>query len=46
VFDEEEEQWYFVDAKKIRPGTKEQSKRQVFIVHSDCMKQLEMNREL
>eukprot|EP00347_Sterkiella_histriomuscorum_P003197 403365218 len=50
TFDDEEETWYFVSAKKIRTNVKDpitgQPKKQVIIVHTDCIKQIEMNRDL
>ena len=42
IFDDEEEQWFFTNAKKI----KMQNKKNVVPVHSYCLKQIEMNREL
>ena len=46
VMDEEDETWYFTAAKKVKiytvkDGVKE---KKVVIVHTDCLKQIEMNR--
>lgn len=50
IFDNEEEAWYFVSAKKIRTNVKDPqntlTKKQIITVHTDCIKQLESNREL
>jgi hypothetical protein len=50
VFDEDEETWYFTNARKIRlKANLNQSslkKGLTFVVHTECLKQIVMNREL
>lgn len=43
--DEEDETWYFTNAKKVKinTGGKDLAKK-VVIVHTECLKQIEMNR--
>ncbi len=42
VKDEEEEQWFFVGTKQLRLN----QKKTVVNVHSECLKQIEMNRDI
>lgn len=45
IKDDEDESWYFTSAKKIKvhSASKESNKKTV-VVHSDCLKQIEMNK--
>lgn len=44
--DEEDETWYFTAAKKIKINTVRdgQKEKKIVIVHTECLKQIEMNR--
>lgn len=50
AFDQEEESYFFINAKKIRLQSKQiqngQPTSKIVGVHSDCLKQIEISRDL
>lgn len=46
IFDEEEETWFFMGAKKIRVLHNNGKKGLLITVHTECLKQIEINRDI
>ena len=43
--DDDDESWYFIGAKKLKiHSPTEPNKKLIVIVHSDCLKQIEISR--